>query len=87
MKEENILIDQIADRASRIYKKYGLGVLPDFIRSELRITHFEVCQLRLKELLNTDEGNFMHDIAGIHRHLDILDGSFRNGFMPRFAKT
>jgi hypothetical protein len=56
-----------------------------YIESELKIVHEEICRLRLEELMDADEGNFAHDVAGIHRHLDILDGSFREGFSPRFA--
>jgi hypothetical protein len=86
MREENRLIKQIGNRAELEFKRHGRDVRGEFIASEISVVHFEVCKLRLEELLDADEGNFMHDICGIHDHLDILDGSFREGFSPRFAK-
>jgi Family of unknown function (DUF6874) len=86
MREENRLISQIGNRAELEFRKHGRAVRGDFIASEVWIVHSEVCKLRLEELLAADEGNFMHDICGIHDHLDILDGSFRDGFTPRFTK-
>jgi hypothetical protein len=85
MKEDNTHIKQIAVRASSMFRRWGILVDPAYIESELKIVHEEICRLRLEELMDADEGNFAHDVAGIHRHLDILDGSFREGFSPRFA--
>jgi hypothetical protein len=83
---DNELIQQIAVRAEMMYAKKGIDIDAAFIKSELWTVHYEICTLRLQALLETDEGNFAHDIAGIHQHLNILDASFRNGFSPRFAK-
>jgi hypothetical protein len=85
LQEENALLRQIAQRAEVMFAKHGTEVAWQFIESELRIVHREICELRLTELMAADEGNFAHDIVGIHDHIDILDGSFRNGFSPRFA--
>jgi hypothetical protein len=87
IQEENALLRQIAQRAEVMFAKHGIEVAWPFIESELRIVHREICELRLVELMATDEGNFAHDIVGIHEHIDILDGSFRNGFSPRFASA
>jgi hypothetical protein len=84
IREENSLIQQIAERAARMYKKYGRDVQSSYIESELRIVHFEIKPLHLKHLLEASDFNFMHDILGIHNHLDILDGSLKR-FLPRFA--
>jgi hypothetical protein len=86
IKEENRLIEQIAARASSMYKTYGIKINAEFIASELKIVHNEICQLRLQELLDADAEDFAHDIAGIHQHINIIDASFREGFSPRFAK-
>jgi hypothetical protein len=85
IKEENALLRQIAQRAESMYARHGIEVAWQFIESELKITHRDICELRLKELALADDGNFAHDIAGIHNNIDILDGSFRNGFSPRHA--
>ena len=86
IREEISLIQQIALRAERMYVQRG-KIRPDwqYVASELIIVHREICQLRLKELLEADDLNFAHDILGIHAYIDILDGSFKNGFRPRFA--
>ena len=43
------------------------------------------CNLRLKEMLDAEDFNFLHDVAGINRHLDHNTHSLRGGFWPRFA--
>lgn len=80
------LLKMIAARAARmVYKLTGNEVRPEFIESELRVVHFDICTLRLQDLLDANEDDFAHDIAGIHDHLDIIDASFRNKWWPRFA--
>jgi hypothetical protein len=86
IKEDNTLISLIAHRASIYYRSHGRDISPEFIASELHTTHEEICTLRLNELLHADIGNFIHDIAGIHANIDILNASFKNSFRPRFAK-
>jgi len=85
IQETNTLIKQIGARAEIILAWHGRVVSGEFIASEVACVHWEIMRLRLKDLLDADEGNFLHDVCGIHEHLDILDGSFRNGFSPRFA--
>ena len=86
LKEDNALINLIARRAEMIYAKHGIDVMAAYIASEVKIVHEEIRKLRLRELLEADEANFAHDIFGIHEYLDILDGSFRDCFIPRFAE-
>jgi len=86
-------IADIADRAVQLYER--LGVLSDnadlrFARGgivyEVLTVHTQIIPLRLDEMLEADDGNFGHDIAGIHRHLE--DGKkprLTDGFCPRFA--
>jgi hypothetical protein len=42
--------------------------------------------LRLNELLDADQFNFVHDIAGIARHLDRDTGNLGGFFTPRFSQ-
>lgn len=86
IKEQNALIRQIAQRAEQMYAQNGIDVQWEYVASELRIVYHEICELRLQELFEADEANFLHDICGIHEHLDILNGSFKDGFSPRYAK-
>jgi len=85
-KEDNTLIQLIADRASRYSLTHGIHVGPEYIASELRVCHEEICPLRLQDLLDAELPHLMHDVYGIHQHMDILDGSFRECFQPRFAR-
>ena len=41
--------------------------------------------LRLNDLLNTDDFNFAHDIVGIQRHIDRRERKMDTSFLPRFA--
>jgi hypothetical protein len=77
------LIAAIADRASELYERYGYKVSPVNILCEVLFVHNRVC--RLRELLDADDGNFAHDITGIHRHLDVARIRLTDGFCPRFA--
>ena len=44
------------------------------------------CDLDLQALLDADDLNFAHDIAGINRHLDHDTGELKDCFWPRFAR-
>ena len=83
---QNRLIDAIAERAVTLYAHHDVKAKAEYIAAELRIVHEEVASLRLQELLDADDGNFAHDIAGIHEHLVIgKPSTFKDGFYPRFG--
>jgi hypothetical protein len=84
--EENTVLRQIAQRAQAMYARNEIKIGWEYIMMELRIVHREICELRLKELLDSSDSNFMHDITGIHKHLDMLDGRFRDGWSPRYGR-
>ena len=86
MAEDNAAIRTISIRAAAYYFKHGIDRTPEYIASELKTCHEEICPLRLDGLLDADIGNLMHDVSGIHRYMDILDGSFWENWHPRFAK-
>jgi len=46
----------------------------------------ENCPLNLTKLLNADDGNFGHDIAGIYSNLNRQSGELENCFLPRYAE-
>lgn len=43
--------------------------------------------LDLDALLAADSGNFLHDVAGIHRHMDRTTGKMGDCFVPRFSRS
>jgi hypothetical protein len=42
--------------------------------------------LKLKELLEADDFNFVHDVVGISNNIDRITGTMLNCFLPRFSK-
>jgi hypothetical protein len=52
---------------------------------DLTATHANGNPLRLDDLLQADEFNFMHDIFGIRRHLNRETGELMDCFSPRFS--
>ncbi len=55
------------------------GLLMDIIA-----THC-IFNLRLQEWLDSDNGNFFHDLVGIYQHFDRPSLTMAQGFCPRFA--
>jgi hypothetical protein len=54
------------------------------LRMDIIATHL-ICPLRLQEMLDADDSNFVHDIAGIERHLNRRTFKLEDCFLPRFA--
>jgi hypothetical protein len=81
------LVRQIAERAANFYKRtYGTRVDPAFIEMEIAIVHKEIRPLRLQALADADDFNFIHDVAGIHHHLDLGARKLRDCFVPRYTE-
>jgi hypothetical protein len=53
---------------------------------ELRIVHREINSLRLQDLLDADDKSFAEDIMGIYKNLDMLNGNFKNDWIPRYSR-
>ncbi len=56
------------------------------INMDITACHANGCPLRLKDLLEADDFNFVHDVFGIHRHIDRETGQLGGFFRPRFAE-
>ena len=54
------------------------------IKMDIVVTQL-ICPLRLSDLLEADDENFVHDIAGIERHLNRRTFKMEDCFLPRFA--
>ena len=85
--EEHRLIERIAARAVNLYEQLDIKVKAPYIEAEIEFVHREVCPLRLKDFAEADDGNFAHDIGGIHRHLNMGQKKLEDCFLPRFADT
>lgn len=83
-RDDSDLIAGIADRAEAI----GM-VTSNYDRMTLMMDvtacHANGCPLDLKRLYEADRFNFVHDIAGIARHMDRKSGQLTDCFLPRFA--
>ena len=80
------IISKIAIRANEMSKEYDrMGVQMDITAAFN--SNKNVTVLALKNLLNADTFNFMHDIYGINQHLNHDTGKIENCFLPRCART
>ena len=91
-KDDIRLIHAIAERAAELYVRLGFLDRTSVrfarfgIAHEIMTVHREIVPLRLQEFLDADDGNFAHDIGGIHRHLDNADKPrLKDCFLPRFS--
>ena len=78
---EHEIILNIAERAAAL--KNGTKRL-DVIMA-LTFVH-QHTPLQLQELLETDDGNFAHDVFGILQHIDPKTTKLGGCFVPRFRK-
>lgn len=80
-KAENDLIAAIVERAVSLMRAYSRQETS----MDITACHLNGCKLRLQELLDADDSNFIHDVAGIRQHIDRTSGRLIDCFEPRFA--
>jgi len=82
--EDRYLIQDIAERANEIglISRRSYSMLTCIM--DLTAVH-ESQPLRLADLLAADQFNFVHDVAGIARHMNRNTGKLENFFSPRFS--
>lgn len=80
--EDEQLISSIAKRAKTLLNRDPLDTEMDLIAC-----HANGNPLRLSDLLMAAQGDFLHDIMGISRHLDRDTGKLTGFFRPRFSAT
>ena len=79
---EFAVIDAIVHRALVFFPDRELRD----VKMDLIATHLSV-PLRLNDLLDAADSDFVHDIVGIERHLDRRAFTLRDHFRPRFAEV
>ena len=68
---EREIIERIAKRAVALYRKYGNTDVDELdIQMDLEACHCNGCPLRLADMEQADNFNFMHDVTGINVHLN-----------------
>lgn len=84
-KEELETMASIAYRAAKLSMNLGVNYTKQEALMDLNACHANGCPLRLKDLLEADEGDFCHDVFGIRRHLNRSTGQLENCFLPRYS--
>ncbi len=81
--QDYTMAKKIVTRANNIK---GFGKVDTMsLQMDLVATHISGCKLKLKELLESSVGDFLHDICGIMHHLNRTTGKLQDCFLPRFS--
>lgn len=83
--EDHAMIAKIADRAVTLAASHGRLVDRLPVAMDISACHLNGNPLRLRDLLNADDGNFAHDVFQIERHIDRKTGKLDGRFVPRFS--
>lgn len=75
------LIAKICTRAENMGIRKGSRTTAT-LDVDLAADHFK---MRLSDWLEADDFNFAHDFVGIQNHIDRVQKTFDNRFLPRFA--
>lgn len=78
------LTRKIVDRYTENWGS-GKGYKPIHLSMDLTACHCNGAPLKLKELLAADDFNFVHDVAGISRHINRDNGQLEDCFSPRYS--
>ena len=79
-KEENATINKIVSRSQKLMR------VTDRMSLDMDISAAHLsCPIKLDKLLEADDFNFCHDVAGIVNHIDRTTGELKDCFVPRFA--
>ena len=76
---------RIVVRAASLLGDDTIGSRMD-LSMDLTACHANGCLLDLDGLLASDRFNFVHDVAGIARHIDRGTGKLQNCFCPRYSR-
>lgn len=84
-KRESQLIRKIMRRFRMVMEDSG-EIFP-WIEYEMSLTacHANGTPIKLVELSLASDFDVMHDVCGIHRHIDKATGEIRDCFVPRFV--
>lgn len=86
-KDDSSKIIKIMLRAASCMSFESRGSSRLEVTMDLTACHLNGCPLDLDGLLNAGQGDFMHDVAGIMRHINRRTGQLENCFLPRYASV
>lgn len=84
-KDEQQLIIKIARRFQPVADAYGIDVDYTSLCMDIEACHCNGCPLDLNKLASAEEYDFAHDVFGIRRHINRLNGALEDCFLPRCA--
>ena len=76
----------IARRAVRIASAHTIDYSLITAQMDILATHLNGCPLKLQELLDANDSNFIHDVFGIRNHLNRETGKLEDFFDPRYSQ-
>lgn len=82
-----LLVHSIVSRARQCMLIMGAPA-PDTLALTMDVTacHNHGCQLDLVGLSKAGDGDLVHDVIGISRHIDRSSGQLQSCFVPRFSR-
>jgi hypothetical protein len=84
----NSLKDWELELIGAIVERYVEIIKPErektAILMDVMLTHYTI-GLKLEEMVNGPQYDFVHDMMGIQKHLDRQTGAMLDCFLPRFA--
>lgn len=82
-REDGDMILACAKRARDVFEDRGIPFDLFECDMDLTATHANGCPMDFAALLAAPDFDFIHDIAGIRRHINRETGQLENCFMPR----
>lgn len=78
---DKVIIHKIAMRATKHIQDVKM------FHIDMDVSACHICNpLKLQELLDADDFNFVHDVGGIVQNINRETGKLDNCFLPRFTK-
>lgn len=77
------------DTIYKISERFKRDIVPEadllIVNMDIAAAHLNGCPLNLDKLLNSQTGDFLHDVCGIQFHIDRETGKLEECFLPRCA--
>jgi hypothetical protein len=85
-KKDRALIEKIVARTAALVGNRGGKIDRLCLTMDITAVHANGNRLRLADLAMADDFNVLHDVGGIHRHIDRETGKLGDCFLPRFTQ-
>ena len=86
-RHEHDLIVEIVKRAEVAFVVHGVPFDRMTMHMDITACHANGNALRLEDLRDAPDFDFLHDVLGIRRHIDRRTGKLGDCFVPRYRET